>query len=311
MSSAPIEDAVEAMRNFLAGNEYDRASNVAIMLFDGLQRTRQSRAVAALAAELLETLPNDHFRFAIVADAEARSHMALGETERALRRYRQLLSAHEELALAKPNQADSMRDLSVSCERIGDLYRDLGRGDEARLAYTKSLAIAEQLVRSAPDRADYQHDLSITLSNLGGLYCDLGQVHEARKVYLEAIAIVERLVNAEPNRADYQRNLSVSYGRMGELYLVLDQRHDAQQIFLKSFAIAERLANAEPDRADYQRDLAVSLNSPRKFLPRPRPQRRCARSLPPVARDQRTASRRRARPRRLPARLVGGPQQDG
>jgi hypothetical protein len=55
----------------------------------------------------------------------------------------------------------------MSYNRVGDLYRALGRGEEARDAYLKDLAIAERLAQAEPDRADYQVDLAISLTRVG------------------------------------------------------------------------------------------------------------------------------------------------
>ena len=129
--SHDLGDAIEAVRDFLAGRDFDAAVEVAHTCFDALRRFRQSVGIAALASEVLETLPGDHAGYATVADEEARAHLALGLTERAFERYEVLLEAIERRAQAEPDRADYQRDLSVSYERMGDLYRALGQGDQA------------------------------------------------------------------------------------------------------------------------------------------------------------------------------------
>jgi tetratricopeptide (TPR) repeat protein len=162
-----LEDAVEAVRNFLAGEEFDSAVGTASACFAALRGFQQSIGIAALASEVLETLPEPHPGFAIVADAEAQAHLVLGHTRSALRRYTKLLAHHERLAQAEPDRADYQRDLSVSYNKMGDLYRALGQGEQAREAYMKSLAIAERLAQAEPDRADYQRDLVVSLVRVG------------------------------------------------------------------------------------------------------------------------------------------------
>jgi tetratricopeptide (TPR) repeat protein len=256
--SQDLEDAVEAMRNFLAGQDFDSGAEVAKACLGALRRFGQTIGIAALAAETLETLPETHGGYSFIADQEAMAHLALGLSGQALSRYQQLLARHERLARAEPDRADYQRDLSGSSIKMGDLYSALGQGEEARQAYLKFLAIAERLAQADPDRADYQRDLSVSLNKMGDLYRALGQGEEARQAFLKALAIRERLAQAEPDRADYQRDLSVSLENMGDLYRALGQGEEARQAYLKSLAIAERLAQAEPDRADYQRDLSVS-----------------------------------------------------
>jgi len=212
-----LDDAVEALRNFLAGAAFDDAAGFALALLQALSAAQQSVAVAALAAEVLESLPADHPAYASIADAEARSHQALGFSDRALRRYQILLNRYEMLARAEPDRADYQRDLSVAYERMGDLYGALGQGEATREAYAKALEIRERLARAEPDRADYQRDLSVSYERMGRLYGALGQGEAAREFYLKDLDIAERLARAEPDRADYQRDLVVSLARQAQM----------------------------------------------------------------------------------------------
>jgi len=58
--SRSLEDGIEALRNLLQGGHRDDAAGLAAALLNHLQQQGQTRAVAALAAEVLETLPLDH-----------------------------------------------------------------------------------------------------------------------------------------------------------------------------------------------------------------------------------------------------------
>ncbi|MDX2030205.1 MAG: CHAT domain-containing protein [Blastocatellia bacterium] len=210
-----IEDAIESLRNFLAGGAFDLAAKVAEACLDLLTRTQQTFAVAALASEVLESLPETLPSFSIIADAEGQAHLALGMTERAVKRYQTLLARHERLASAEPDRADVQRNLSVLYNKMGDLYLALGQGDLARDAFLKSLAIIERLASAEPDRADFQRDLSVSFERMGDLYRALGQGDLARDAFLKSLAIRERLASAEPDRADFQRDLIVSLVRVG------------------------------------------------------------------------------------------------
>jgi tetratricopeptide (TPR) repeat protein len=137
---------------------------------------------------MLERLPTDHSGFAGIADAEAQAHLALGQSERTFARYRQLLERQQRLAKAEPDRADYQRDLSVSYNKMGDLYVALGQGEAARQAYQGSLEIAERLAKAEPDRADYQLDLVISLVKIGTV------VEPADRAPLQqALAILLRL----------------------------------------------------------------------------------------------------------------------
>src|SRR5262249_14731340 len=147
----------------------------------------QTAEVAALAAEVLGVLPPEHRAFAAIADAEGTALIALGASSAARTRYESLLRYHEARAQAEPDRADFQRDLSVSYERIGDLYSALGQGQLARQAFQKSLDIAERLAKAEPDRADFQRDLAVSCSRMGDLYRDLGQGELARQAFQKAL----------------------------------------------------------------------------------------------------------------------------
>ncbi|MEO1246752.1 MAG: tetratricopeptide repeat protein, partial [Pseudomonadota bacterium] len=130
--------------------------------------------------------------------------------------FQNALEIRERLARAEPDRVDYQRDLSVSYNKMGDLYRDLGQGEAARKAFQNALEIAERLARAEPDRADYQRDLSISYNKMGDLYRDLGQVEAAHDAYKKDLEIAERLTRAEPDRADYQWDLVVSLVRFAD-----------------------------------------------------------------------------------------------
>ena len=238
--SRALEDAVEAVRNFLAGEDFDAAIDLAHACFRALRRFRQSIGLASFASEIMETLPLTHSGFTSVADQEAQAYLALGFTAHALARYEYLLPYQIRLTQVEPDRADYQRDLAVSYDRVGGLYRDLGQGEQARQAFLTSLQIIERLAQAEPGRADYQSDLSVSYSRIGDLYSDLGLGEQARQAILTSLQIRERLARAKPYRADYQRDLALSYERVGVLYSDLGQGEPARHAYLSSLQIAER-----------------------------------------------------------------------
>ncbi|MDR4485728.1 MAG: CHAT domain-containing protein, partial [Nitrospirales bacterium] len=213
--SHDLQDAIEAVRNYLAAKTFDRATDVAMTCFEVFRRSHQSSNIALLGGEILETLPIDHPNYAFVADQEAQAYLTLGFTSLAFERYHTLTKVHEFRAQAEPDRADYQRDLSVSYNKMGDLYGALGEGEKAREACGKALAIRERLVQAEPDRADYQRDLSVSYEKMGDLYGALGEGEKAREACGKALAIRERLVQAEPDRADYQIDLVTSLVKFG------------------------------------------------------------------------------------------------
>jgi hypothetical protein len=138
--SHDLGDAVEAVRNFLEGSAFDDAAGAAAACLAALRRFQQSAGIAALASEVLETLPSDHAAYSAIADEEAQAHLALGMTERARERYEGLLKIHERRAQAEPDRADYQVDLAISLSRVGTA------GDSpAHKPLERALAILETL----------------------------------------------------------------------------------------------------------------------------------------------------------------------
>ena len=192
--SHSLEDGIEAVRNFLLAEDFDAASSTALDCLEVLGRQRQAVALAALASEVLETLPVHHPSYWLIADQEASAHLALAQTSRAFQRYEAMQRFLEGKAKAEPDRADYQRDLSVSYNKMGDLYGALGQGEQAREAYAKALAIAERLAKAEPDRADVQVDLVISLVKVASLEAppDLARLQKALGL-LEGLAAEGRL----------------------------------------------------------------------------------------------------------------------
>ena len=233
-----MDDVMEATRNFLAGHAFDEATGIAKVCLRFLTNARQQMTVAGFASEILERLPIQHGDFAVIADTEAKAHIALGVTEKALPRYQSLLAHHEHLAANEPDRADFQRELSVSFDKVGDLHLAFGQGYLARDAFLKALAIRERLASNEPDRTDFQRDLSISFDRMGDLYLALGQGDLARDAFLKSLAIRKRLASNEPDRADFQRDLVISHVRMAS---ISDSAPDAGQWYAAAWQIVANL----------------------------------------------------------------------
>ncbi|MGH3813329.1 MAG: TIR domain-containing protein, partial [Pseudonocardiaceae bacterium] len=181
-SRRDVTEGIEATQNFLEAQDWDRATRVATGVADFLAQVSNLRRLS-FAAHVLVALPPQHADYYLFLDHEGASLAALGFASQAVTRYHRLVDAFTQLAQAEPDRADYQRDLSISYERLGDLYQALGQGEQALKLYQQSLHIRDRLAQAEPDRADYQRDLSISYNKLGDLYRALGQGEQALKLY--------------------------------------------------------------------------------------------------------------------------------
>ena len=250
---------IEAVRNFLAGQDFDAAVMAPHGLLCGLAPVSAVDGDRGAGLGGAGGLFRSRIRLRGCRRRGSPGPPGAGFHGSGAVALRALLDRQERLAQAEPDRADYQRDLSVSYNKMGDLYRDLGQGEQARQAYGKSLAIAERLAQAEPDRADYQRDLSVSYERWAT--CTAPWARGSRR--------------ARPT-ASRSRSRAAGAGRAGSRRLPARPLGVVQQDGrpvprpgpgragapgLRQVARdRERLAQAEPDRADYQRDLSVSYN---------------------------------------------------
>jgi Flp pilus assembly protein TadD len=166
-------------------------------------------------------------------------------------------SALERLLQLEPENAEYLRDLSISYDQLSDLDR---RSDpvRAREGYAKGLEIAHRLVRLEPGNVEYLRDLSISHNKIADLDEDSDPTR-AREGYAKGLEIREQLLQLEPDNVEYLADLSFSYNRLADL----DKHSDtvrAREGYAKSLEIDEQLLQLDPDNIQYLSDLSVSCN---------------------------------------------------
>lgn len=104
----------------------------------------------------------------------------------------------------KLNQSDtpeSLRDLSISLDNVGDVAKQQGRWGDAQSAYEESLGIRRRLCAMLGETPEALRDLAVSLSKSGDL-CT-GQNQLAAPYYLEGLEIGKRLAQMLPDLPDY------------------------------------------------------------------------------------------------------------
>ncbi len=173
------------------------------------------------------------------------------------------LRAHEigkQLAAAASNDTEAQRDLSVSFERLGDVFLKLGRTDDALTQFQDGLKIRRVLAEADPNDAQKQRDLSISFNKLGDVFRKLGRTDDALKSFNLKFEIDKRLAEADPNDAQKQRDLSISFNKLGNVFLKLGRTDEALTQFQDGLKIRRVLAQADPNDAQTQRYLSISFN---------------------------------------------------
>ena len=154
---------------------------------------------------------------------------------------------------------ESLRDLSVSLDNVGDIDRQLGRLDEARQSYAESLAICRRLIERIGETPESLRDLSVSLNNVGRIDRQLGRLDEARQSYAESLAIRRRLLERIGETPESLRDVSVSLNNVGGVDEQLGHLDQARQSYAESLAIRRRLLERIGETPESLSDLSASL----------------------------------------------------
>ena len=206
-SSPSWQDNLEAAYHLRQIGEADRAFDLVAPLIQWLQdRGRIQDSLLVFAETNTSSLePN---RAAWARTFEGFAAEAYGDLPEALTAYRAGLAIRERLAAADPSNAGWQRDLSVSQEKLGDVFSAQGRLDEALAAYRAGLAIAERLAAADPSNAGWQRDVFISYAKLGTVEEAKHNPKNASVHYVEAAKIIRRLASLDPSNARWQADLA-------------------------------------------------------------------------------------------------------
>jgi tetratricopeptide (TPR) repeat protein len=158
-----------------------------------------------------------------------------------------------QIARDNPESAEAQRDLSVSHNKLGDLYLRLGDARAARDHYQNALDTTPRLAGADEAGARARRDLSVAYNKLGDACLELGDAKAARDSYRRALELRERLAESDQGSAQAQRDLSVVHSKLGDALLRLGDGQAALESYKRSHAILDRLAGAGA-----RRDLSIA-----------------------------------------------------
>ena len=129
-------------------------------------------------------------------DDEAEQEAEAGHSEVALTRWRESVELKRRLRETLGDTPQTLRDLSVSLDRLGDAERERGRAEAAIEAYRESLDLRRQLRESLGDTPQTLRDLSVSLERLGDAERERGRAEAAIEAYRESLDLCRLMVAA-------------------------------------------------------------------------------------------------------------------
>lgn len=198
----------------------------------------------------------------LALDEVADIYRELGESQAALRHYKEAHAIAVSFYASDPTNAEWQGHLSVSLDRLGNLAKAQDSPVEAMHYYREERTIIQRLSGNDPGNAKRQHDLSLLLNKIGDLAMADDNLTEATQYYKEQKTIAERLCASDPANVAWQSDLSVLLGKLGEVALAHGDMAEALHYLTEEKIIAERMDASNP--TDPQSPLGV-YNSQIKF----------------------------------------------
>jgi tetratricopeptide (TPR) repeat protein len=198
-----------------------------------------------------------------------------GDADQSLRHLTRSLEISDGLLQANPDSGQAARDVSISLEKLGDLYGARGQPGDADLTlkdYTRSLGIRETLLKANPSSGQASRDVCVSLTKLGTFHTGRGQPGDAELAlgyYTRSQEISETLLKANPDSGQAARDVTVGLDRLSGFYVARGQPGDADQAlgnYTRSLEIRDGLLAANPYSGQAARDVCVGLDKLGTFI---------------------------------------------
>jgi hypothetical protein len=102
----------------------------------------------------------------------------------------------------------SVRPLSLSYEKIGDVLAAQGNLPEGLKSFRDPLAIRNRLAQIDPGNTGWQHDLSVSYSKLADVCRKSQQAVESREAFAAGRSVIARLAAQFPDQVQWKRDLA-------------------------------------------------------------------------------------------------------
>lgn len=197
---------------------------------------------------------------AVEISQKAESFHKDGSLLTALETAREVVDRFRVLHAREGDTPQSLRDLSVSLERLGDVELDAGNLMAATTAYRECLELDRRQRMRQGDTPQVLRDLSISLQKLGDVEREAGQLSVATEAYRESLELSRQLRERLGDTPQILRDLSISLHKLGDVEREAGRFHAAMAAYRESLELIRRLRATLGDTPQALRDLSISLD---------------------------------------------------
>ena len=147
---------------------------------------------------------------------------------------------------------------AVAHQKLGDIYRQVGRSAEASRQLEQAVRLAEQLALADPDDLAVKDCLSRSHVGLGEIHLEANRTELALGHFRQVVDLCEQVIAADAGHPGARRGLLEAYIRLGRAHGFHRDFHEAGAWFQKARALAEQWLLVEPGHAEASAMLAWS-----------------------------------------------------
>ena len=151
-------------------------------------------------------------------------------------------------------------DLSraVAHQKLGEIFRQVGRAVEARRQLDQSIGLAERLAAASPRDVAVADCLYAAYYSLGELDLMSGRLDESKSSFRRVVTLAESIARTDPGHVGARRGLIEAYFELGRAHSFGRELASADVWFQKMHDLAERWVAEEPDNVGAKDLLASS-----------------------------------------------------
>ena len=267
LGQAPQARAAAESGLALAANDAERASANTDLGRIAMVEGDLVRAKSAFEAQLpwlrqrAEAQPTGDNRRALVVALNNLGDVLTrqGDPNGAYRAYHEALGITLQLAREEPNSQLLQIDITVSNDRIGDLFYAHQMYDRAGPIFRENLDFRRSLLARSPNDRERKLAVAASLERMGDIRAAENNHAAARALFEESLGIRQQLAAADPSSVEFQANVARTNNMVADTYRSERNLPEARRRYAESLATRRRLAAADPSNALLARDVGVSL----------------------------------------------------
>lgn len=181
-----------------------------------------------------------------------------GDSESALKAFRQAAATTRELLVRSPQNAERIFDHAQSVFWVGYIAYERGEIKDAEAQFREYKRLAEKLIRLDPKKPEWMMEQSYAESNLGVLLYDQGRYAEAEPAFATGLRIVEAVAARQPNDAARQLEIGTAINWLGKAREGIHRNADALALFQREIKLYQNVLQADPANTSAKRSMGVA-----------------------------------------------------